>query len=183
MQRFTRFFALAVVVATMVSCGSVVRTGRGSSFLVVESLASGTVISNINDKTVGETSVAQIRNLMKDEGSANPVVPSRLNDITLTQYRVEYTRADGRNTPGIDVPFPFDGVLTATVVANDTASVVFSAVRIQAKSDPPLVLFPDQFNGNITTITEFAKVTFYGTDRTGNQVSASGSIQIDFQKR
>ena len=27
---------------------------------------------------------------------------------------------------------------------------------------------------------QFAKVTFYGTDQTGNDVSVTGTIQIDF---
>jgi hypothetical protein len=184
MQRFTRFFAVAGIVATTVSCGSVVRTGRGSSFLVLDSLGSTSgIISDISDTAVGETAVAQIRNIMKDVGAATPVTPSPLNDVTLTQYRVEYSRADGRNTPGVDVPYPFDGVLIVTVPANASSTpVAFSLVRVQAKSDPPLVLFPKSFNGSITTITQFAKVTFFGNDQTGRQVSVSGSTQIDFQR-
>ena len=33
------------------------------------------------------------------------VAPSALNAVTLKRYRIVYRRADGRNTPGVDVPF------------------------------------------------------------------------------
>ena len=31
--------------------------------------------------------------------------------VTLTRYRVDFRRTDGRNTPGVDVPYGFDGGL------------------------------------------------------------------------
>jgi hypothetical protein len=198
MQRFTRFFAAAVIVATTVSCGSVVRTGRGSSYIVIDSLQgrrgaatlgppSATLISDVVTDTCptaaapcltvfGDAGEALMRIVMKDAGGAFPTTPTPVNDITLTRYRVEYTRADGRNTPGVDVPHPFDGAMTITVTSS-TTTVPFSLVRIQAKNEAPLVLLQNPLSG---IITEFAKVTFYGTDQAGNQVSITGSIQIDF---
>lgn len=201
-MRFTRFFAVAAIVATAVSCGKVVRTGRGSSFLVIDSLqgirggatpgpASTSLTSDVITNVIspapcsatapcptvfGDGGQAVMRIVMKDAGSANPTTPTAVNDITLTRYRVEYTRADGRNTPGVDVPHPFDGAMTVTVSTSAT-TFGFSLVRVQAKSEPPLVLLQNPLSG---TITEFAKVTFYGTDQAGNQVSVTGSIQINF---
>ena len=37
------------------------------------------------------------------------------NFITVTRYHVEFRRTDGRNTPGVDVPYAFDGAGTVTV--------------------------------------------------------------------
>ena len=108
--------------------------------------------------------------VMKDAGSANPTAPTAINDITLTRYRVVYTRADGRNTPGVDVPYPFDGAITVTVSASAT-DVGFSLVRLQAKDESPLVLLR---NRTRRFITELATVTFYGTDQAGNEVSVTG---------
>jgi hypothetical protein len=113
--------------------------------------------------------------VMKDAGSAAPTTPTALQDITITQYRVEYFRADGRNTPGVDVPFPFDGFVTSTVTPSG-GTIGFSLVRLQAKGETPLVLLR---NGS-SIVTQFAKVTFYGTDQTGAEVTVSGNIQIDF---
>jgi hypothetical protein len=204
MHRFTRFFAVAVILAATVSCGARVGAGggRGSAFLVIDTLQgirggpnpgapSLTLTSDVITNAVspapcspvnpcptmfGDGGTAVMHLVMKDAGSANPTAATPLSDVTLTSYRVEYTRADGRNTPGVDVPHPFDGKITATVTTNTTA-VGFSLVRIQAKGETPLVLLQNPLAG---IITEFAKVTFYGTDQAGNDVSVSGSIQIDF---
>ena len=47
-----------------------------------------------------------------------------MNAITITQYHVEYVRSDGRNTPGVDVPYAFDSAVGATVTG--TATVGFT---------------------------------------------------------
>src|SRR5204863_178244 len=53
---------------------------------------------------------------LKDPGAASTTItPSATNSITLDRYHVSYARADGRNTPGVDVPYAFDGALTFTV--------------------------------------------------------------------
>ena len=49
---------------------------------------------------------------------------------------MRYIRADGRNTPGVDVPYGFDGALTATVSGSTT--VGFELVRHIAKEEAPL---------------------------------------------
>jgi hypothetical protein len=202
-MHFTRLLAVAAIVAVSVSCGSTsgIGGGRGSSFLVIDSLqgirgattlsaATTTLTSDVITNVIspapcssaspcptvfGDPGVVVMRVVMKDVASANPTTPSAINDITLTRYHVEYTRADGHNTPGVDVPFPFDGVLTATVTGSAT-SVGFSLVRVQAKEEAPLVLL--KFSGAI--VSQFAKVTFYGADQAGNQVSIAGSIGINF---
>jgi hypothetical protein len=102
--------------------------------------------------------------------------PSSNNDVTITRVHVLYRRADGRNVQGVDVPYAFDGAATATVPANGSASIGFTLVRNAAKAESPLIQL--QHNGSI--ITTIADVTFYGRDRVGNDISVTGSIQIDF---
>jgi hypothetical protein len=89
---------------------------------------------------------------------------------------VEYKRADGRNTPGVDVPYPWDGAVTGTVQIGGTLTLSFELVRHDAKSEAPLAALVY----NPTIITTITEVTFYGHDRVGNAVSVTGTIQIDF---
>ena len=70
---------------------------------------------------------------MKDDADRSPTTN---NFITITRYRVRYIRADGRNTPGVDVPYGFDGAFTATVSGPTT--VGFELVRHIAKQEAPL---------------------------------------------
>jgi hypothetical protein len=115
---------------------------------------------------------------LKDPGAASsPTSPTPANFITVTRYHVEYVRADGRNTPGVDVPYPFDGAMTLTV---DTGGGIgtFTLVREQAKEEAPLKALVG--GGGADVISTIANVTFYGTDQAGRSVSVTGSIGITF---
>ena len=57
--------------------------------------------------------------------------------MTISRYHVAYRRSDGRNAPGVDVPFAFDGAGTVTVTDKD-AAMAFVLVRTQAKLEAPL---------------------------------------------
>jgi len=115
---------------------------------------------------------------MKDPGSIdNPTQPSSQNFITVNRYHVVFVRADGRNTPGVDVPYPFDGGMTVTVGGNGGKGV-FNLVRAQAKEEAPLrALRGTGAGGMISTIAE---VTFYGFDQAGREVSVKANIGVNF---
>jgi len=115
---------------------------------------------------------------MKDVGTPGaPTTPTSNNAVTLLRYHVNYRRADGRNTPGVDVPYGFDGAVNGTVTSTSSpVTVGFNLVRHDAKAESPLA----QLVSNGVVISTLADVTFYGTDQVGNEVSVTGTIQIDF---
>ena len=94
----------------------------------------------------------------------------------ITQYHVDFFRSDGRNTQGVDVPFAFDGAVTATFPTQ--SRVEFTIVRIQAKQEAPLKALAH--GGGANAITAVARVTFYGRDQNGREVSVTGNISISF---
>jgi hypothetical protein len=203
MYRLIRMCAIAALVAASVSCGSVVRDGRAPVYLVIDQLqgirgsaASGTPSATLTSDVIslvttpppcsttspcstvfGDNGSVVLRAPLKDVVTiTTPAAPTTNNEVTITRYHVEYLRADGRNTPGVDVPYAFDGAATGTVPANGSLTLGFVLVRNIAKSESPLV----QLQKNPLIITTIAKVTFYGTDRVGHDVSVTGQIQIDF---
>jgi hypothetical protein len=114
---------------------------------------------------------------LKDPGVPGIVAaPSELNAITINRYRVTYRRADGRNTPGVEVPFPFDSAVTLTVPATGEATVDFTLVRHTSKFEAPLAAL----GASSVIISTIAEVTFYGRDQAGNEVTATGNIGIFF---
>ena len=188
------------------SCGSeLLRTGRAPVMLVLTQLDAhkgnesefatpllSDVQTFVNVQVDGEQvrmptifndiGRASFRAELKDQsgliGSPNPVVTSPLNAITVTRYRVTFRRSDGRNTPGVDVPFSFDGAVTATIAPEGGGTVIFDLVRHASKSEPPLrqlIGFGGQ--GFIATVAE---VTFFGRDQNGNEVMATGSLDVIF---
>lgn len=184
--------SLALVVTVVASCGDVVRSSRSPVIFSVNSLAisNGSSISDVIRLVTtpapcsttspcatvfNDMATASLAVTMKDATPTAPA-PTTNNQVTVTRYHVEYRRADGHNTPGVDVPFPIDGAVTATILPGSTSTVSFELVRHSAKEESPLV----QLINSAATISTLTTVTFFGTDRVGNDVSASGTIQIDF---
>jgi hypothetical protein len=186
--------ALVLAAATMssTSCGDAVRQGTGGSFLIVSSVegAPGAeptdfgntllsdVITVVDDSPTFFNDVGRVtfRLGLKDPGATtSPTTPSQNDAITINRYRVQFIRADGRNTPGVDVPYGFDGAFTLTVSGGD-ASAGFTLVRNIAKMEAPLAAL--RFNGVV--LSTIAEITFYGADQTGHEVSATARISIDF---
>jgi hypothetical protein len=199
----SRLVLLATSIAATASCGDVVRQGRGPVFLVIDRLEasaggatagelSGTLRSdvitnmtspdpctttNVCPTVFDDMGSVALRLVPKDLGTPTaPTVLSTNNEVTITRYRVSYRRADGRNTPGVDVPHGFDGAVTGTISAGSALGLTFELVRHVSKMESPLVEL--KFNSRI--IAMIADVTFFGVDRVGNEVNASGGLLIEF---
>jgi len=101
------------------------------------------------------------------------------NDIIFERYRVSYVRADGRNTPGVDVPYPFDGAANFTVpITGDEVARPFLLVRNQAKEEPPLINL--QNGGGAVVFSVLAQVEFFGRDVAGRAITVRGYVNITF---
>ncbi len=119
----------------------------------------------------------KMRLVLRDQGTpGSTAIPSALNGITFTRYRVAYVRTDGRNTEGVDVPYGFDSGLTVTVPPTGDATATFELVRHVAKQEAPLATLAT----NSAIISTIAQVSFYGKDLAGNEVVATGSIGVLF---
>ncbi|HUR35404.1 MAG TPA: hypothetical protein VM032_16485 [Vicinamibacterales bacterium] len=174
MRYFTRLLTLAALGVATASCGDVARSGRAPVFLVIDELPAP-VRSDVS-VTRGESGTVLLRISPKNIIPSALPSPSANNEVTITRYHVAYRRADGRNVQGVDVPYGFDGASTVTVPASGSATLGFTLVRDVAKREAPLV----QLLNNPTVITTIADVTFYGQDLVGNEINATGSVQVDF---
>lgn len=194
--------ALLTLAALAASCGEFTREGRSPAIVVVRSLLvargdtpdelSGNLLSDVrvlktspapcSDVSPCPTIFNDVAEVQMSLISKDPGVPgigsnpSNLNQVTINHYRVEFRRTDGRNTPGVDVPFPFESAMTFTVLADGVASMGFEIVRHVAKEEAPLKALA--VNGNI--ISTIARVTFYGRDQAGNDVSVTADVGVDF---
>ncbi len=197
----TALLVLAAVAAATVSCGDAVRDGSSPVYLVIDQLSGqrggptpGQPTANLtSDVVTNVTSPAPcspqtpcptifsdpgqvvLSAPLKNIGSgAQPLTPTTNNEVTINRYHVDYVRADGRNTPGVDVPYGFDGAITGTIPPNGTLTIGFELMRVVAKEEPPLV----QLANSANFLSLIGRVTFYGQDRTGNAVSVTGQILI-----
>ena len=188
--------AIVAVTLTGVSCGELTRQGQSASYVIVTELVAasgaepeefgGTLFSdvitmveveNVRVPTVfADLGRVTMQLALKDPGPpSSPNAPTANNFITINRYRVTFTRADGRNTPGVDVPFGFDGAVTFTVGAG-AVTHSFELVRHIAKQEAPLRALAS----SEVVIATIADVTFYGHDQTGREVSAQGRLLVQF---
>jgi len=174
--------------------GDLMRTGRSPVYLVVDSVEAtaggegGTtgvgLQSDVRDETGGvinDSVGVTIRVVPK-----NPAVEAtQINSVTLTRYHVDFRRTDGRNTPGVDVPYSFDGGISLTIASGSTGEAVFEIVRHQAKLEPPLKNL-DGFSATgrslsgLGFLSTIAEITIYGHDGNGNDVSVTARLDVHF---
>ena len=172
-------------------CGQA-RQGRGPVVLVLDSLqgASGAkpdTFSNVlssDVQTYIDSGTVRVPSFLEDLGKAsfhlqmkdNQYATAPANAITLTRYHVTFLRPDGRNTPGVDVPYGFDGAVSETITSS--GQVGFILVRAFAKTEAPLLALVSA--GGSQFIATIAEVTFYGVDAAGNTVSVTGRMSVNF---
>jgi hypothetical protein len=187
----------------LAGCGDQVLENEASSYLIVESIeaasgaepdAFGTVLqSDVITLIKGEDAEGNqvliptvfsdagrvsLRLTMKDPGTpTSPTSPTPNNFITITRYRVEFTRADGRNTPGVDVPHPFDATMTVTIGTNPV-DMGFLLIRHTMKEEAPLLAIAN--GGGLNMISTNAKITFFGNDQTGRTVNTVAQMTVIF---
>lgn len=203
LQSFTSFLVVAALAGASTSCGDYVRDqGRSPSQIVIESLqaARGNTPSELGSPLVSDVETAvttpdpctttapclavfndigtvTMSLLLKDPGQAGiDSTPSLLNQVTFNRYRVQYRRADGRNTPGVDVPYPIDSAVTFTVPKDSNVTASFEIVRNTAKRESPL----RELRSSAVVLSTIADVTFYGRDQAGNDVTSVASIGVNF---
>jgi hypothetical protein len=196
---------LAGLCATALSscAGGVLQQGRSPAYVVIDSLAAASgaepgtfgsvlasdVVTNVKQTVDGKE--VRVPTVFEDPGQVtahlnlknvgtidSPTAPTSNNAITIDRYHVSFARSDGRNTPGVDVPFAFDGAVTATLSDSTGVAFGFTLVRAQAKQEAPLMALRNGGGSNL--ISTIATVTFYGHDQTGHDVSVSGNISVNF---
>ena len=187
--------AATVLLLSSACGGELLRTGRSPVYLVVTGIeteqgggtaqASSFLLSDVRlaDGSVFNDNVTVTLSVVPK----NPTVATTaINAVTLTRYRVIFRRADGRNTPGVDVPYGFDGALNSTISAGSSQGVSFEIVRHQMKLEPPLknlAGFNDAGARSISGLgflSTIAEITIWGRDQNGNEVTVTTSVDVHF---
>lgn len=123
-----------------------------------------------------DVAVATLKATMLDPSPIRGI--SQWGDITLKRYVVSFSRTDGKNSPGVDIPYPFEASLTVLLKLNTSKDVGFVVVREVAKAEPPLVNLAGNRAEGVIQCT--ARIDFYGEDMTGKKVTATGTLPVFF---
>lgn len=190
-QRRFRSLALLLLAASVgTGCAATGRAGEANSYLIVNSLlaSSGAAPGELQGTLASDvqTVVDGVPTVFADDGVVeftlamkNPALAAtQTNFITIRRYVVTFRRSDGRNVPGVDVPYGFEGAITMTVDGANSTPATFTLVRTQAKVESPLAALAG--GGGAFAISTLAEVTFFGTDQAGREVSVKANISVNF---
>lgn len=182
---------LALGCLALLSCNPVENKTESSSMLILNSITGVNAEGNEADYLESDVVVIDTEgnaSVYEDPGIATMTAqllelkslfgPSQYNDILLTRYVVRYTRTDGRNREGIDVPYSFEGSLSKLIEIGATTDVSFVLVRAVAKLEPPLVNLAVSRSEEEIQVT--AQIDFYGHDMMNKEVKVTGYLAIFF---
>jgi hypothetical protein len=183
--------ALAIGCLALLSCNPFENKTESNSLLIVENLTG--VDSTGKEVSYLESDVVQLDSVGNAFVTADPAVvtfsakllepisslgPSQYNDIIVDRYVVRYTRVEGKNQEGVDVPYAFEGSLSTMVKINSVTEISFPIVRATAKLEPPLLTLANTTAEGVLQVT--AQVDFYGHDMMNKKVTATGYLAIFF---
>lgn len=181
-MRFAPLLALSVAFLAHGGCAKdYVTSSEGDVIFRIVSINDGDVLES--DVITDEGIFADSVDVLVANRPRNPLttVPQVAMAVFIERYEVSYTRSDGRNTAGVDVPFAISGPLTTTVdvaSAGNNVTVPIEVVRLAAKLEPPLRNLRD-FGGQ-DIITVIAQVTLHGRTTAGHAVTDTARVQITF---
>lgn len=143
-------------------------TGGAADYLVSDVITAGSALTN----PVAVTLEAKFK-------KPEPLVTgeSYKTSVMIDRYTVTYmTSYDGGGTEGVDVPFAFEGSLSAVCEVGGSVDLDVLAVRAEAKTVSPLVDLI--LSGGV--IWCVGRFDFIGHDLDGNPIQATGYLTVYF---
>ncbi|MGB8953666.1 MAG: hypothetical protein WCC06_13510 [Candidatus Aminicenantales bacterium] len=185
--------AVLAVSLFLAACNPLENTSRSNTLLIVEKImgkdSQGNSVNYLQSDVAIYDVATQTYSVQADSAKATlsaklidptpTALASQYNDLIINRYVVTFTRSDGKNAPGTDVPYSFEGSLSVLLEAGGTAQdVSFIIVREAAKQEAPLVNLINAYPGDVLQVT--AQIDFYGKDMTNHVVKATGYLTIFF---
>lgn len=170
-----------LLLLTAVSCNPVADDSRSALLVYITSINGGLPVESDVVSATGTVTpnlvVVRINSALKNPTA--PVPQPGWGSVRLTSYSIAYTRPDGLNEPGVDVPFPLVGGLTEVIAApGGTVNVSLPLVTRLAKVEPPLRSL--WYGQGELEIVATAHISIQGEDFAGNAVRADGQVTVYF---
>jgi len=195
MKKTTHIIKLTIIILViflLYSCNPIENESRSASILYVDSITGldieGNEVNFIQSDVAVQSGDSEEVSVEADLATVTlgvrmidpePIMgSSQYNNVIVTRYVVTYTRADGKNSEGVDVPYSFEGSVSSEIPVGSTQSLSIVVVREAAKLEPPLIDLRDGTGDVVLTVN--AKIDFYGHDLANRNVKATGYISINF---
>lgn len=146
-------------------------SGEDTTMVLCDVLRNGSVF---NDNANASFTAALL-----DPTKINPEDSTFYQDVIIDQIDIRYTRADGLNVEGVDVPYAFSQRTHLLVQTGETSLTNLSFIMVQhnAKVESPLVELVHYGQEHVLKLE--AHITFYAKDIAGNRLEpVTGAISV-----
>lgn len=195
MKKTTHIIKLTIIFSVVIllyACNPIENETRSASILYVDSITgtdieenevnfvqSDVAVQGADSQQVSVTADLVTATLGVRSIDPEPIYgTSQYNNVTVDRYVVKYSRTDGKNREGIDVPYSFEGSLSTEIQVGSSQSISIVIVREAAKLEPPLINLRGGSEEVVLTVN--ATIDFYGHDLANRTVKATGYITIYF---
>lgn len=166
---------IALLTLPFSGCSKIENLSNSGSFISVEDItgkdldakASHTAFSDVitTGSVYNDNGIITLRASTLDQSAT----PTDYQDVIIDQIDIEYSRADGRNVQGQDIPYSFSQQMSVKLTVGKLVPVDFVLVTHNAKLEMPLVELTNYGAEHILKLE--AKVTVHAKDVAGNRVA------------
>jgi len=166
------------IIFSFPGCNKLENNTSSTSKLIVESITGKDLAGEEGSTTIfsdvimglsifNDNAVAELTTVLLDPFALDTTA-TYYQSILVDQVDVRYTRADGLNTPGVDVPYGFSQRVNMVVGIGDKVLLPFVLIQHNAKLESPLVELVNIGQEKILKLE--AEITFHGKDLGGHRV-------------
>lgn len=172
-----KFVLLIIVLAALVGCNALEKETLSGTRLVIKSVTGKDVSGNdgsaiiFSDVQTGDGSIINDNAVIAATAKLlDPLnaAPTFYQDVIVDQVDVKFSRTDGRNVEGKDVPYGFSQPVSAFVGVDKDASFGVVLISHNAKLESPLIELRDIVQEKVLALN--ATLTFHAKDMAGKRL-------------
>lgn len=176
---------IVLILGFFVSCNIFENNTSSSARLLILSIT-GEDLEGQSGSTTVFSDVLEGGGIFNDTATAElqavPMDPYDTSDsyyrnVVVDQIDIRYTRSDGMNREGLDVPFAFTQTQNQMIALRDSINLPFVLIQHNAKMESPLIELVGYGQEKILKLE--VHVTFYSKDLAGKRLApVTGKISV-----
>ncbi len=173
----TKFVLLMILLAALMGCSALEKNSLSNTRLVIESITGNDVSGSAGSTIIYSDVLFTSGGIINDNAAitataklldTSNAAPTFYQDVMVDQVDVKFSRTDGRNVEGKDVPYGFSTPLSAYIAVDKEVAFSLTVITHNAKLESPLIELRDIVQEKVLALN--ATLTFYAKDMAGKRL-------------
>jgi|WetSurMetagenome_2_1015567.scaffolds.fasta_scaffold51564_2 hypothetical protein len=173
----TKLVLLVILLAVLMGCSSLEKNTLSGTRLVIQNITGNDVSGSAGSTIIFSDVLFTSGSIVNDNAEVTATAqlldtlnaaPTFYQDVVVDQVDVKFSRTDGRNVEGKDVPYGFSTPLSAYIKVASDATFGLTIITHDAKMESPLIELRDIVQEKVLALN--ATLTFYARDMAGKRL-------------